>query len=82
MKRLMIALVLLPAGLCAMDDEAFRKGFDKAVQQCNPGSQKKAEEWKAEAFRRQAALNRKREQQEQQRQRQIQQEKFNHGMNG
>ena len=73
----MIALVLLPAGLCAMDDEAFRKGFDKAVQQCNPGSQKKSEEWKRLAIERAAA-----HQQEQQRQRQLQQEKFNHGMNG
>ncbi len=82
MKRLMIALVLLPVGLCAEDREAFMKGLDKAVQQCNPGSQKKAEEWKADVFRRQAALDRKRDQQEQQRQRQLQQEKFNHGMNG
>ena len=63
MKRLMIALVLLPVGLCAGDREAFMKGLDKAVQQCNPGSQKKAEEWKADVFRRQAALDRKRDQQ-------------------
>ncbi len=63
MKRLMIALVLLPVGLCAEDREAFMKGLDKAVQQCNPGSQKKAEEWKADVFRRQAALDRKRDQQ-------------------
>jgi hypothetical protein len=55
MKRLMISLVLLPVGLCAGDREAFMKGLDKAVQQCNPGSQKKADEWKRLTIERAAA---------------------------
>jgi Ni/Co efflux regulator RcnB len=71
-KLLLIALALLPSALCAMD----KKAFDKAVQQCNPGSQKQAEEWKRLVLQRAAA-----QQQEQQRQRQIEQEKYRHGMN-
>ena len=74
-KLLVIALALLPAALCA-SDAASKKAFDKAVQECNPGSQKQAEDWKRLAVQRGAA-----HQQEQQRQKQIEQEKFRHGMN-
>ncbi len=76
MKRLLIALVLLPAALRAMD-YSDKKALNKAVQQCNPGSQKQAEEWSRLAAERAAAHKQKMEQ----RQRQIEQEKYRHGMN-
>jgi hypothetical protein len=68
MKRLLIALILLPAALCAWDKEAeFAEWILNKL--AREEKQRKLQE---EQRRRQEA----------QRQRQIQQEKFRHGMNG
>ncbi len=81
MKRLMIAMVLLPAAVCAGDPkkaaaakEQDRKRDEKYKQE-NQNIQLEVRQGAWEALFKEAAR------QEAQRQKQLQQEKFRHGMN-
>ncbi len=81
MKRLLIALALLPAALCAMKEPNNQaKPKNKTIQEEREEDRLKCiERWRESVAGPNAAERRR---QNEQRQRQMEQEKFRHGMNG